>query len=70
MKTLLIILNWLFGWVLLTSPGDDPIMAFIVVGYFGFASWLLKRNSKEVSMAIKRFEKRIDKILTKQTVKP
>lgn len=66
MKIYLIILNWLFGWVLLTYNGDDPVIAFIMVGWFGFATWLLNRNRKEVDKALKKFEKKMDQIINKQ----
>lgn len=65
MKTKLIIINWLFAWVPLCYVGDDPVVAFSIVGWFGFASHLLNKNKKEVEKEIEKFEQLIDKLINK-----
>lgn len=66
MKTKLIIINWLFAWVPLCYVGNDPVIAFCIVGWFGFASHLLNKNQKEVEKEMEKFEKKIDKLINKQ----
>lgn len=65
MKTKLIIINWLFAWIPLCCNGDSPVIAAIVVGYFGFASWLLTKHKKTVDKELRRFGNWIDKLITR-----
>lgn len=68
MKTISISIGWLGS--LMSMATDNLLQALIALCFFGFTSWLLNRNKKEIYRAIRRFEKRIDDILTKQTIKP
>lgn len=68
MKTISIIIGWLGS--LMSMATDNLIQGLIALCFFGFTTWLLNRNKKDVYLAIRRFEKRIDDILTKQTIKP
>lgn len=65
MKTKLIIINWSFAWLPLCYNGDSSIIAAIVVGYFGFASWLLTKHKKAVDKELRRFENWIDNLITR-----
>lgn len=65
MKTKLIIISWLFAWMPLCYNGDSPLIAAIVVGYFGFASWLLTKHKKAVDKELRRFNNWIDKLITR-----
>ena len=63
MKTKLIIANWLFSWIPLCYCGNDPVIAAIIVGWFGLSSWLMQKNKREVYKVIDGFEKWIDRII-------
>ena len=65
MKAKLIIINWLFAWIPLCYSGDSPLVAIIIVGYFGFASLLLNKNKKAVEKELTRFNTWIDKLITR-----
>jgi len=64
MKAKLIIINWLFAWMPLCYAGDNPFVAIIIVGYFGFASLLLNKNKKAVEKELTCFNNWIDKLIT------
>jgi hypothetical protein len=63
MKAKLIIANWLFSLFPLCYCGDNPVIGFVIAGYFGLSSWMMYKHKKEVDKVIKRFDRLTDRLL-------
>ena len=67
MKTSIIMVNWLFSLALVGTVNDEsPVWyTLLAVGWFGFASLLLKFGSKkEAEKLLNKIDKYFEKLIT------